>query len=363
MMAKRKSLIVRSASVHPLRAELVSPFRIATGQHNFLENLLLRVELSNGIVGYGEAAVAQHITGETVAQTLATLQAVAAKIVGVDIFNPLVVCMEFRPYFKGNHAGLAAFEMAILDAFSRSERMPFWRLFGEKPERITTDVTIVIGDLEEARQSAEAFYRQGFRSFKIKIGRDEALDFRRVLAVKAAAPKAAIILDANQAFTAQRMLKFLKSLRTKGVQPALIEQPVPKDDWGGLKEVTRKSGTVVCADESVGSFAAAAYSIQTESVSAINIKFMKSGILESAEIARLAKGKRVRLMIGAMMESALAITAAAHFAAGLGGFDFIDLDTTFFIKGKLAHSPYLDGRGRFDMRKAGPGIGVEIPKG
>jgi L-Ala-D/L-Glu epimerase / N-acetyl-D-glutamate racemase len=59
------------------------------------------------------------------------------------------------------------------------------------------------------------------------------------------------------------------------------------------------------------------------------------------------------------MESALSITASAHFAAGLGCFDFIDLDTTFFIKGELAHSPYLDDSGGFDLRSAGPGIGVE----
>ena len=44
-------------------------------------------------------------------------------------------------------------------------------------------------------------------------------------------------------------------------------------------------------------------------------------------------------MLGAMMESALSITASAHLAAGLGCFDFIDLDTTFFLKGELARSP------------------------
>ena len=86
---------------------------------------------------------------------------------------------------------------------------------------------------------------------------------------------------------------------------------------------------------------------------------MKSGLLEGAEIARLASSHGMPLMLGAMMESALAITASAHFAAGLGCFDFMDLDTTFFIKGELAHSPYLDDSGRFDLHAAGPGIGVE----
>jgi L-alanine-DL-glutamate epimerase-like enolase superfamily enzyme len=96
-------------------------------------------------------------------------------------------------------------------------------------------------------------------------------------------------------------------------------------------------------------------------VSAINVKFTKSGIREGGEIARLATAHGIPLMLGAMMESALSITAAAHFAAGLGCFDFIDLDTTFFIRGELARSPYLDESGRFDLHRAGPGIGVEPP--
>ena len=62
-----------------------------------------------------------------------------------------------------------------------------------------------------------------------------------------------------------------------------------------------------------------------------------------------------------MMESALSISASAHLAAGLGCCDFIDLDTTFFLKGELANSPVLEESGRFDLRGAGSGIGVAPP--
>jgi L-alanine-DL-glutamate epimerase-like enolase superfamily enzyme len=158
------------------------------------------------------------------------------------------------------------------------------------------------------------------------------------------------------------MLAFLDRLDTCGARPLLIEQPVPKHDWVGLAAITAAlagSDTLVCADESVGSLTDAQRAMDSNAVSAINIKFMKSGILEGAKIARLASSQGIALMLGAMMESALAITASAHFAAGLGCFDFMDMDTTFFIKGDLAHSPYLDNSGRFDLQGAGPGIGVE----
>jgi L-alanine-DL-glutamate epimerase-like enolase superfamily enzyme len=127
-----------------------------------------------------------------------------------------------------------------------------------------------------------------------------------------------------------------------------------------LCQLTREAGILVCADESVSNFSEAALAIRLKAVKALNIKFMKTGILESWEIASLAKRNGIKLMIGAMMESALAVTASAHFAAGLGGFDFFDLDTPFFIKGKLAHSLALDSHGRYDVTKVHAGIGVVI---
>lgn len=359
--------VIADAAVAIIRAPLITPFRIATGQHDELANVFLRVRTDDGVCGYGEAAVATHITGETVAATLANLQAVAAALQGRSVDDPCALCREFSPRFEGNHAGLAALEMALLDLAARARGIPLCRLFepaaGKAPTMsFATDITIVIGSLEEARAAARQFADRGFTSFKIKIGRDDELDLQRILAVRQEAPGCDLILDANMGFSAGRMLPFLDRLDRFGARPTLLEQPTPKHDWVGLAEITaalRGSGTLVCADESVGSLETARRAIDSNAVSAINIKFMKSGILEGAEIARLASGQGMPLMLGAMMESSLAITASAHFAAGLGCFRYLDLDTTFFIKGELSRSPYLDDHGRFDLQGAGPGIGVE----
>ncbi len=354
-------MIVKSFQVLPLRAPLCSPFRIATGQHNELENVLFRIELDDGVFGYGEAAVAPHITGETLPQTVMSLKEAGVALVGENIADYRALLYSFRERFEGNHAALAAFEMAVLDAFCCSMKIPLWRLFGERPVRMSTDITIVIGSLAEAVSGTKVFYRRGFRAFKIKVGRDLELDMARVLAVAKSAPKAAIIIDANQAFTSSGMMKFLKGLKVKGVRPELLEQPVAKDDWDGLRALTRSCGVCVCADESVRSLKSAVFALRTGAVKAINVKLMKSGFCEGVDIVRLARARGARLMVGAMMESALAITAGAHFAAGLGVFDYIDLDTTFFIQGPLARSPYLNARGEFDLSKARSGIGITVP--
>ena len=75
----------------------------------------------------------------------------------------------------------------------------------------------------------------------------------------------------------------------------------------------------------------------------------------------LGKANGMKLMIGGMMETSLAMTASAHLASGLGGFDYIDLDTPFFIKPGFDRNPYLSQRGVYDLRKVKAGIGI-IPK-
>lgn len=360
---------IAAAAAAIVRAPLASPFRIATGQHNELANVFLRLHTTDGLRGYGEAAIATHITGETVATTLANLQAAAAGLEGRTVEGIEALCKEFAPIFAGNRAGLACLEMALFDLAARIDGIPLYRLFapaaGHTPRlAFTTDITIVIGTLDEARATAQQFAAKGFNTFKIKIGRDAALDLARIRAVREMAPGCRLVLDANMGFDAARMLAFLERLEHFDARPALLEQPVPKDDWAGLTAITAAlagSGTLVCADESVGSLEEAGRAIDSAAVSAINVKTMKSGLLGGSAIARLAAAHDIPLMLGAMMESALSITVSAHLAAGLGCFDFIDLDTTFFLTGALARAPYLDTGGRFDLTQAGSGIGVEPP--
>src|SRR5512138_2674701 len=107
----RISFVIDAAESSIFRAPLDTPFRIASGQHNELANVFLWLRSSDGIYGYGEAAVATHITGETLEATLANLQAAAATLRGRRIDAPEEVCREFAPAFAGNHAGLAALEM------------------------------------------------------------------------------------------------------------------------------------------------------------------------------------------------------------------------------------------------------------
>lgn len=349
---------IQRCTVAPLCARLDGPFRIAIGQHDILDNVLFTIQFTDGTIGRGEAAVAPHITGETVARTTRNLKAAAHFLTGADPDDYLKISARLHEQMPDNQCAVAAVEMALLDALTKRWKIPLWRLFGLKPRILKTDITIVIGSLQETEEKGAQFYQQGFRSFKVKVGRDMDLDEQRVRALACLAPRSAIILDANQGYSDAQALKFVRTLKRAGIVPVLFEQPVARNDWEGLKRVSRLAGVPVCADESVSSPADAVRAIREKAVPVINIKLMKTGLIHAWGIAVLARAHGVRLMIGGMMETSLAMTASAHLAAGLGCFDFIDLDTPFFIRDGLKGNPYLSRNGTYRLSKSRPGIGI-----
>ena len=90
----------------------------------------------------------------------------------------------------------------------------------------------------------------------------------------------------------------------------------------------------------------------------INLKLMKCGIWEAWESARVARAAGLRLMIGGMIESRLAMGCGAHLASGLGGFEFIDLDTPlWFSRDPMVGPPEIGRGGFYDLSKVRSGIG------
>jgi L-alanine-DL-glutamate epimerase-like enolase superfamily enzyme len=351
-----------------IRAPLNQPFRTALGSHTILENVGFVLTLADGTRGCGEAAVASHITGETLRGTLQNLKAIGRRLEGRDARDYLKISGELHERLRNNKSALAAVETAMVDALTRQSKIPLWKFFGKRCRRLKTDITVVLGDLKETETAVKKYHRRGFRAFKVKVGKDFDLDLKRCAAVKRLAPRCAIYLDANQGYSAGQTLRFLKELEKLKVRISLLEQPVPRSDREGLKKVTRSTDIPVCADESVRSLSEARRLIKEKCVDVINVKLMKFGIFESREIACLAKANGIKLMIGGMMETSLAMTAAAHLAAGLSGFDYIDLDTPFFIKRNfdtstllsVNHNPFLNAQGVYDLSNVKAGIGIRL---
>ena len=152
-------------------------------------------------------------------------------------------------------------------------------------------------------------------------------------------------------------LSVLRTLRRKALAPALLEQPLHRDEWDGQARLVREAGVPVVADESCRSVEDAAHIARHRLAHVINIKLAKCGVTQALEIIAIARASGLGLMIGGMVETRLGMGFGAHLAAGTGAFRWIDLDTPLLLaEDPVVHGYTADGpRYRLGHIKAGHG--------
>jgi L-alanine-DL-glutamate epimerase-like enolase superfamily enzyme len=356
---------VRSVRVAALDIPLLAPFGISRGALEVAANVLFAVELSDGTMGYGEAAPFPAYNGETQSAALALLTRAGGWLPGRDAADWRGIASAFRS-MAGTPCGsaLCALETALLDAVTRRDGVPLWRFFGAAGTELETDMTVTTGTPDEAREAAGNIRRRGIRMIKAKVGGPGGpeADLARISAILDASPGSPLILDGNAGIGRAEASQLIRGLKARGISPALLEQWLPKDDLAGMRALGAESGWTIAADESVTSAADARLVAREHAAQVINIKLMKSGITEAMEIVSIARDSGLGLMIGGNVESILAMTMSACFASGLGGFGYADLDTPLF----LAENPFeggftLDGS-RISVAHIGAGHGV-LPRG
>jgi L-alanine-DL-glutamate epimerase-like enolase superfamily enzyme len=173
--------------------------------------------------------------------------------------------------------------------------------------------------------------------------------------VRAARPDARILLDANGGLSVEDAIRLAADV--KGASVALFEQPVAPGSWEALAEVRGRTGLRIAADESVA-LASDLVPRAVDAVDAVNVKIMKSGLVEGLAIAKRARALGLELMIGGMVETRLAMGTSACFAAGLGGFSFVDLDTPLFLAEDPFSGGYTQDGERIDLSPVTRGHGL-----
>ncbi len=208
-----------------------------------------------------------------------------------------------------------ALDCAFWDLEAKRAGRRAWELAGfPPPQPVTTAYTLSLGTPEEMRVAAEAARHRPL--LKVKLG--GAGDAARIRAVRAAAPDAVLVVDANESWRADTIAENLAACEAAGV--ALIEQPLPAGGDAALDHL--RSRIPLCADESFHdrrSFDAIA-----ERYQAINIKLDKTGgLTEALQVARMARARGLRVMVGCMLGTSLAMAPAMLLA---GEADYVDLD-------------------------------------
>lgn len=364
--APAASTIVR-LDVTPLDMPLTEPFAIAGSAPEVAHNLLVRVVLADGTVGLGEAAPFAAVSGETQVSTRAAAESCRDLLLGQDVRALRRLSAQLEEACPDEPAARAGLEQALLDASLRQRGTPMWSYFGGHGTTLQTDLTIPAGDSGHAIAATRAALSRGFTTLKIKVGAlSPAEDAERVTAIHRTASEASpnapvrLYLDANGGYSAPAALDLLARLERSAVPIALFEQPVARTDRLGLLDVARRSRVPICADESARTAADVLWLAQCSAVRAINLKLMKSGLSQTLAMYHVARAAGLDLMIGGMVEGPIAMTVAAHLAAGLGGFSFVDLDTALFIASHPFAATGLQRHAHWDLGAAQAGHGIVL---
>ena len=350
------SVTIHKLEFWPVDVPITDPFVVATGTRTIAENVFLRVTLANGAQGYGEAAPFPEVGGETRESCLTALHQLGETVLGRSATSYKEVGWLMSEQALAHPAARCGLETAVIDAYCRASNIPMWQLWGDADVRAReTDITIPITNLDKTVTLARGWHAKGFRLFKMKVGKDVESDIRRLEAVHLALPDISFIGDGNQGFSRQDCLTFAQGVKKFGGTMVLLEQPVVRDDLDSMAAIRRETGIPVAADESVRSLADAKEVVARGAADYINIKIMKTGVAEAVEIASFTKASGLKLMIGGMVETRIAMGCSFSLVLGLGGFEMLDLDTPLL----LASDPVTGGyryEGPHLQPWSGPGL-------
>ena len=323
--------------------QLKNTFRLSRGATDSRTNLFVELQ-HDGLVGLGEAAPLARYQQDWRSAS-AAVDEMAAQLGNLNAYREAVP----RVAVAGQPAAQAALDMAVWDLAGKRLGAPVWRLLGLDLDLLPpTSFTIGIEeDTEElVRRVEEA---AGFDVLKVKLGGDND---RRALETIRSLTDVPLRIDANEGWTIEEAGANLEWLSELGVE--LIEQPLPAADLEGHRQLKAVSPIPLFADESIAT--AADIPRIAASFDGINIKLMKCGGLgEALKMIATSRAHGLQVMLGCMVESSIAISAAAHISPLV---DFADLDGALLV----ANDPYV-GAGLVEGRihpPDTPGLGVRI---
>ena len=340
---------IRRVEPIAVRLAMRRPVKMAGEVVRAAENVLVRVETSDGIVGWGEAASAPIMTGETVATMMRAVNDVA----------PLIKAPQDLGAMPGNLAARSAIDMAIHDALGKTLGKPLYELLGgARRDSVPLLWTLAGGDeIEEARDKRRA----GYAFFKIKVGvSDPAADAVRTNAICDALHGVELVCaDANQGWNVDHALAYVRASEQAGL--AFLEQPVAGKDIGAMARIAAATRIPIAFDEGVHGLDDIRGHHAAHAAAGGSLKTIKLGglarVMEAADLCR-SLGMKVNLACK-IAESGIAAAALLHLAAAVPSIEWGVSPTSHNLEDDLLVSPLLIANGRAQIPR-GPGLGIEV---
>lgn len=304
------------------------------------------VELEHlGEKGYGEAPAITYYN-ITVEKMIADLLAKKPFIEKFAFTEPERYWHYLHHLFPSNPFLVCALDIAAWDLYGKIQGRRLFEMWnGDASANPITDYTIGIDTVDTM---VEKLKEKPWPIYKIKVGTADDIAIVKALREHT---DATLRVDANAAWDVETALRLIPQLEHLGVE--LVEQPLAKDDWQGMKILYKESALPLFADESC------VFENDVEKClhhfHGINIKLTKcSGITPARRMIKKARELKLQVMIGCMNESTIGSAAVAHL---LPFIDHVDMDGPLLLAEDVGHGITYDF-GKIGYSE-GPGLGVE----
>src|SRR6476660_2572380 len=237
----RQSMRLQEIVLRTVRLPLIRPYVLSYRTFTEFEPIIVEVRDGDGRVGWGEGHISPGSSTETRDGGWAFCREHAAAVVGKDT-------AEAKAIIGGNVADSKVAATALLTAIEMLEDHPL--LMIDREVRLPLLTPFNSSKPDEIGTEVERRIEEGFRTFKIKVGKDPADDLKRVHTIqRAIGGRATMRIDANRAFAETDACSFASSLAPSGIE--LFEQPCRAEDWDANARVASVSPVPVMLDEPI----------------------------------------------------------------------------------------------------------------
>lgn len=321
------------------------PFTISGGRTKTHQPTFI-VELSLGpFTGYGEAPAITYYN-ITVDQMAADLERKKTFVEKFAFTHPDRYWHYLHHLFPNNPFLVCALDMAAWDMFGKMQAKPLFELWEtEWKNDVLTDYTIGIDTVDKMVAKMK---EKPWPIYKVKLGTAQDINIIKALREHT---DAILRVDANAGWKLEEALDIIPQLQALGVE--LVEQPLTKNDWEGMKVLFKRSPLPLLADESC------VFESDVEKCHqhfhGINIKLTKcSGPTPALRMIKKARSFGMKVMMGSMNESTIGSAAIAHFLPQL---DYVDCDGPLLLSEDIASGLEISS-GNVCVSN-NPGLGVQ----
>ncbi len=342
----------------PLKAGFHFQYTLRTSK--FRDHVLIRIHTDEGIVGTAEAPPKPHIYGETQQSIIAVIQGkIAPSLIGMHPFD-LEKIHHRMETVKQNLTAKGAIDIALHDIMGQFMGLPIYRMLGGWNEgKVPISWMMGIKSAGEMAKEALEFYKQGIKTFKIKVGNDAQQDIINFRAIRESVGNGATLyIDPNQGYSPVDAIKVIKEMEKYGL--AWAEEPVLISAGPRRQQVAQSISVPIAGDESCYTPSMVAREIEAGVIGLVVVKIARTGYYQSRKILHLCEQAGVDCVIGGQGDTGIGTIAAVHFAKAFKHIKY-PIENSAFLRQEddILETPLTIKDGFIEISDK-PGLGVKI---